>query len=175
MRLHHFIVLALSLCGCLSELAPEVGPVIAGQCKKEDSDPELDVSFKDEVLPMLAMRCGCHDPKGSGSAIDSTAFSVGARREVLRGGNKSSDKAVIAGDACNSVLVQKVGDAPPFGAVSSMSPVPVRIFAPAAMLMSVPAANSSVAESPSRSVKRSNSVPVSPVVPKPSEIVPVTS
>jgi hypothetical protein len=116
MRLHHFILLSLALCGCLSDLEPEVGPVIAGQCKNEDSDPEVEVSLKDEVLPMLAMRCGCHDPKGSGSAIDSTAFSVGNKRELLRGGNKSADKAVIPGDACNSVLVQKLGEAPPFGA-----------------------------------------------------------
>lgn len=116
MRLHTFLVLGLSLCGCLSSLEPDVGPVIAGQCKNEDSDPELDVSFKDEVLPMLQMRCGCHDPKGSGSAIDSTAFSIGNRAEFVRGGSKSADKAIVAGDACNSVVVQKCSEAPPFGA-----------------------------------------------------------
>jgi hypothetical protein len=116
MKLSHFMVLALSLAGCLSGLEPEVGPVIAGQCKNDDSDSEVDVSFKDEVLPMLAMRCGCHDPKGSGSAIDATAFSVGNYREVMRGGSKSADKAVIEGDACNSIIVQKVSEAPPFGA-----------------------------------------------------------
>jgi hypothetical protein len=116
MKRSHLLLVSLSLTACISGLEPEVGPVIAGQCKNEDTDPEVEVSFKDEVLPMLQMRCGCHDPKGSGSAIDSTAFSVGSRRDVLRGGNKASDKNVVAGDACSSVLVQKIGEAPPFGA-----------------------------------------------------------
>lgn len=116
MKLHHLILIGVGLCGCMSELTPDVGPLIAGQCKNEDSDPEADVSFSDEVLPMLQMRCGCHDPKGGGSAIDATAFSVGNAKEVKRGGNKSADKAVVEGDPCSSVLVQKVGEAPPFGA-----------------------------------------------------------
>lgn len=115
MRRYQLLLVCLSLGACLSELEPEVGPVIAGQCKNEDSNAEADVSFTDEVLPMLQMRCGCHDPKGSGSAIDTTAFAIGSRREVMRGGNKSSDKIVVAGDACGSVLVQKCGEAPPFG------------------------------------------------------------
>jgi hypothetical protein len=105
----------LSLSACLSELEPDVGPVIAGQCKNEDTDSEVEVSFKDEVLPMLTMRCGCHDPKGGGSAIDATGFSIGSWHEVMRGGNKSADKIVVAGDACGSILVQKCSDAPPFG------------------------------------------------------------
>lgn len=116
MKLHHLILVGVSLCGCMSDLEPDVGPVIAGQCKNEDSDPEADVSFKDEVLPMLQMRCGCHDPKGGGSAIDTTGFSIGNASEVKRGGSKSGPNAVIAGDACASILVQKVGSAPPYGA-----------------------------------------------------------
>ena len=115
MMRRHLLLICLSLGACLSELEPDVGPVIAGQCKNEDSDVETEVSFTDEVLPMLTMRCGCHDPKGSGSAIDTTGFSVGSRREILRGGNKSGDKIVIAEDACGSVLVQKCSEAPPFG------------------------------------------------------------
>jgi hypothetical protein len=115
MRRRHLLLICLSLGACLSELEPNVGPVIAGQCKNEDSDPEAEVSFTDEVLPMLQMGCGCHDPKSGGSAIDTTGFAVGSRREVMRGGNKSSDKIVIAGDACGSVLVQKCSEAPPFG------------------------------------------------------------
>jgi hypothetical protein len=115
MKRHHLLLVCLSLTGCLSEIQPDVGPVIAGQCKNVDTDPETEVSFTDEVLPMLQMRCGCHDPKGGGSAIDTTSFAIGSRREVLRGGAKSSDKIVVANDACGSILVQKCSDAPPFG------------------------------------------------------------
>lgn len=116
MKRSHLLFVCLSLSACLSELEPDVGPVIAGQCKNEDSDPEVEVSFTDEVLPMLQMRCGCHDPKGGGSAIDTTGFSVGSRRELLRGGNKSVDKIVVADKPCDSVVVQKCSDAPPYGA-----------------------------------------------------------
>lgn len=115
MRVHHLLLIGALCGGCLSDLEPEVGPVIAGQCKNEDSDPETEVSFADEILPMLQMRCGCHDPKSGGSAIDTTAFSIGNHREIMRGGNKSGEKIVIAKDACSSVLVQKCSEAPPFG------------------------------------------------------------
>lgn len=116
MRFSRFIVVSVVLAGCLSEIEPDVGPVIAGQCKNEDSDEDVDVSFSDEVLPMLQMGCGCHDPKSGGFAIDTTGFSIGNRSEVLRGGNKSGDKIVVPGDACASILVQKCSEAPPFGA-----------------------------------------------------------
>lgn len=115
MKSRHVVICLLALAGCFGDLTPDVGPLTAGQCKNEDSDPELEVSFKDEVLPMLAMSCGCHDPKMGGSAIDSTGFSVGNLRDVMKGGTKAGDNNVKAGDPCNSVLVQKCGDAPPFG------------------------------------------------------------
>jgi hypothetical protein len=92
---------------CIADLEPEVGPPIAGQCKNEDSNEEIDVSFKNDVLPLLQMRCGCHDPKGMGSgyAIELTGYSVGSR----------GDKSVVPGDACSSILVQKCSEAVPFG------------------------------------------------------------
>jgi hypothetical protein len=111
------VLLALGTAACLADLEPEVGPAIAGQCKNEDSNAEIDVSFKDEVLPLLQMRCSCHDPKGMGSgyAIELTGYSVGSRRDLLKGGAKSGDKSVIPGDACNSQLVQKCGESTPYG------------------------------------------------------------
>jgi hypothetical protein len=115
MKRRYFVLIALVTAACMSELEPEVGPLMAGQCKNEDSNSEEDLSFKEEVLPMLAMRCGCHDPKMSGSAIDTTSFSIGNYREVMKGGVKSGENIVKPGDPCNSVLVQKCGDAPPFG------------------------------------------------------------
>lgn len=108
-------LLLVTAAGCLSALEPDVGPKIAGQCENEDSDTENDVSFTDQVLPMLSQRCGCHDPKGGGSAIDSTAFSLGTYKDLRKGGSKSGDKIVVDGDACNSILVQKCSEAPPYG------------------------------------------------------------
>lgn len=108
------LCLLLTLTAC-SALEPDVGPKIAGQCQNEDSNSEADVSFTDEVIPMLAERCGCHDPKGGGSAIDSTGFSVGSYRDIMKGGSKSSDNMVVPGDACGSALAQKCSEAPPYG------------------------------------------------------------
>jgi hypothetical protein len=110
------VVLTLASAACLSDIEPEVGPPIAGRCKNEDSNSEIDVSFKEDVLPLMQMRCSCHDPKGMGSgyAIEQTGFSVGGYAEIVRGGTKSA-KSVVPGDACSSVLVQKCSEAPPFG------------------------------------------------------------
>ena len=57
---------------------------------------------------MLQMRCGCHDPKGGGSAIDSTSFALGgyARGPPRRQQVQRQDRD--RGDACGSVLVQKL-------------------------------------------------------------------
>lgn len=111
------LLAALGVAACVADLEPEVGPLVAGQCKNEDSDPEIDVSFKNDVLPLLQMRCGCHDPKGMGSgyAIELTGYSVGSRADLLKGGSKTGDKSVVPGDACSSILVQKCSEAAPFG------------------------------------------------------------
>ena len=112
-----FLLVAFFVAACLSEIEPEVGALTAGQCKNEDSNVEIDVSFKDEVLPLLQMRCSCHDPKGmsSGYAIELTGYSVGGRADLLKGGAKTGDKSVIPGDACGSQLVQKCSESFPYG------------------------------------------------------------
>jgi hypothetical protein len=100
---------------CVDSLEPEVGPLTAGNCESEDSDPETDVDPK-VILDKLQMGCTCHNPAGSGVSIDSTAFSVGTFSSIKRGGNNSRDKIVVAGDPCSSYLFQKLSDAPPTGA-----------------------------------------------------------
>jgi hypothetical protein len=64
---------------------------------------------------MLQMGCGCHDPKKGGSAIDLVGFSIENYAKIRRGGVNSGDKIVVAGDPCDSILYQKLGEAPPFG------------------------------------------------------------
>ena len=39
----------LALAGCLAELEPDVGDAARGLCKPEDSDPEHDVSFENDI------------------------------------------------------------------------------------------------------------------------------
>jgi hypothetical protein len=110
-----FALLLTSLLGCLSEVDPDVGEAIAGICKSNDSDPSVDVSFKETVLMNLQMGCTCHNPAGSGVSIDSTMFTVVNYTSVRRGGINSHEKIVIDGDPCNSFLYQKLSNAPPSG------------------------------------------------------------
>ena len=111
------VVISVATIGCLADVTPEVGQAVAGQCKNEDTDPDFDVSFSEDVLPLLQAGCRCHDPAGrSPFAIGSTGFSIGSHAEVLRGGAKSGETIVVAGEPCESVLIQKCSDAPPYGA-----------------------------------------------------------
>jgi hypothetical protein len=108
-------VLGLSALCAACVLEPDVGEPIAGVCKNEDTDREHDVSFEEDVLPLLTESCGCHDPAKFGSAIDLVGFSIENYGKVRRGGANSGEEIVIEGDPCNSILLQKLSEAPPFG------------------------------------------------------------
>ena len=123
MRSLHVVVgfMLLGAGGCLAEVEPEVGPVRAGICKSEDSDPNRSVSYRTDVLPLwerpLGMAgCSCHLPSSRRtSGIDSTGLDVSSYTSIMRGGNSSRDTAIIPGDPCMSLVVQKVSAAPPSG------------------------------------------------------------
>jgi hypothetical protein len=106
-------LLLLGSCGLALE--PDVGELIAGVCKNEDKHPDEEVSFEGDILPMLQMGCGCHDPQKGGSAIDLVGFSIEDYEKVRRGGVNSGDEIVVEGQPCESVLLQKLGEAPPYG------------------------------------------------------------
>ncbi len=106
---------ALIAGACVSSAEPDVGEVIAGVCKNEDTDPAVMVSFKNDILPKLQMGCSCHNPTMGGSAIDTTGFSVGDYASLRRGGSTSHDKIVVDGDPCDSFIYEKLSDAPPTG------------------------------------------------------------
>jgi hypothetical protein len=108
--------------GCIADVEPDVGPVRAGVCKSEDSDPEHSVSYRNDLLPLFmrpfgAAGCGCHLPSSRrSSGIDATGFDVSSYTSFVRGGNSSRDTAIVPGDPCASLVVQKVSSAPPAGA-----------------------------------------------------------
>jgi hypothetical protein len=112
------LLLATASCGlaaCLAPFEPDVGAPIAGLCKNEDKNPDVDVSFSEDILPMLQEGCGCHSPEKGGSAIDLVGFSVENYAKILRGGVNSGEEIVVAHEPCESILLQKLGEAPPFG------------------------------------------------------------
>jgi hypothetical protein len=107
---------------CLSELEPDVGDLRAGTCQSEDSDPSVDVLYSKDVLPLFQRSgslggCTCHQPANrSTSGIDQSGLSLQNFASLMRGGNSSHSTIVIPGDPCASVIVQKVSNAPPYGA-----------------------------------------------------------
>jgi hypothetical protein len=125
LRTTHARALALALLmfsACIAEVQPDVGSLRAGTCRPEDSDPEVDVLYSKDIAPLF-MRpgsqggCTCHQPSNrSTPGIEQSGLSLGSYASLMRGGNTSQANIVIAGDPCNSVLLQKVSSAPPTGA-----------------------------------------------------------
>jgi hypothetical protein len=116
------LALALLPLGCIAKLEPDVGAVRAGVCKPEDTDPQHDVSFKEDVLPMFERPrgepgCGCHLPSSPRPiGIELSGLNLSSPAALLQGGNQSADQNVVPGDPCASIIVQKVSSEPPFGA-----------------------------------------------------------
>ena len=79
-----FLVLTFGVFGC-GMLESEAGEPIAGNCENEDSDPDVDVSFRDQIQPKLHMGCGCHNPipPSTGGSSDSTVSKSPAGRFIL--------------------------------------------------------------------------------------------
>lgn len=121
LALSWIVVSVLALSSCIADVEPEVGPLRAGACRPEDSDPNHSVSYREDILtlftrPFGSAGCGCHLPSSRRSVgIDSTGFDVSSYTSFTRGGNASRDTAIVPGDPCASLVVQKVSSAPPSG------------------------------------------------------------
>ncbi len=122
--LSFLLLVAAGLGGCLVEvLEPDVGELRAGVCNPEDSDPDYDVSFREDLLPIFERSfgqagCSCHLPTSRRpTGIEVSGLDLSTYAKTRQGGNTSGkSKIVVPGDPCSSVLLQKVSSAPPFGA-----------------------------------------------------------
>lgn len=123
------LVLAVAACGDLT-YDPEVGVLAAPDAgdsdapptdgtpaanpRCSDSDPATTVSFSADIEPLLARSpgacTGCH------GASATAGFTVLTYDGIRRGGQVSGTEIVVAGKPCESVLLQKLGAAPPYGA-----------------------------------------------------------
>ncbi|HKA88966.1 MAG TPA: hypothetical protein VKE22_14955 [Haliangiales bacterium] len=115
MRAHAPAACALLLAGCLDAIGPDVGAPTAARCLDEDSDLGTDVSFARDVQPLLMQRCTlCHAPGRLGFEIiglDLTSYAA-----LRAGGRVGGSAIVLPGEPCESIIVQKIGEGPPFGA-----------------------------------------------------------
>lgn len=104
--------------GALQPTAPDAGftddsgLTSIGPC--DDSDPTTTVSFSQHVRPLTAKSpggcLGCHGTN------QTSGFSIGSYEAMRRGGQTSGTRIIVPGKPCESVLLQKLGVAPPFGA-----------------------------------------------------------
>jgi hypothetical protein len=124
------LVLVLGGAGCDLAYEPDVGllnepeetpdaaagsgdgaTAAGGPCA--DSDPTTSVSFVAQVRPLLARSpggcTGCHGTSAAGG------FSVTSYQALRQGGQVSNAHIIVPGAPCDSVLLQKLSPAPPFG------------------------------------------------------------
>jgi hypothetical protein len=116
---------------CVLTEVPVVGPLLPGAASMPDggaepgndgglnptgpcadSDPASRVSFGADVRPLLTRPmggCSCH------ASSATSGFNLGTYDRLRRGGLNSGTSVVVAGQPCDSILVQKLGLAPPFG------------------------------------------------------------
>lgn len=120
------VIILLVITACDLEYEPDVGAItpdattvdgegeIATVTKCADSDPDATVSFSAQIRPLLARSpgscMGCH----GASAI--SGFNASTYQTLRAGGQVSGTKIVAPGKPCESILLQKLGPAPSFGA-----------------------------------------------------------
>lgn len=121
-------LLALSTVATFTGLAacdyfdPQVGDPLVERCANDDSDPDNDVSFSREILPVFKKQnvpvgCGCHQPSDPNPiGLEQGGLELSGYDALLRGGNNSQATIVVPGQPCDSVLWQKISAGPPFGA-----------------------------------------------------------
>jgi hypothetical protein len=111
----------LFVAGCLDGLAPDTGPPFHTICSNSDSDPSTPIHFRADIRDGLFARpdvhcTRCHTSTGATPiGLDVGGLDLAGYDTLRRGGVQSGTDIVRPGDPCNSILLQKLGAAPPFG------------------------------------------------------------
>jgi mono/diheme cytochrome c family protein len=118
------VKLALLLLATGCALEPKLGAPTHEACTNTDTDPGHAVSFARDIVPILdEYHCAdCHTPAGKTpiglivGGLDLTSYAT-----LRAGGVRSMAQIVVAGDACSSVLLQKLEAGPPYGSRMPLS------------------------------------------------------
>lgn len=127
MKYQPLLVLVLALGACELDYVPDVGPLhaevsdpvdaglnVPGVGKCGDSDPTVAISFSTQIRPLTQRSPGgcmsCH------GASQTSGFTLGSYEGLRRGGINTGTRIIVPGNPCDSLIVQKLGLAPPFGA-----------------------------------------------------------
>jgi hypothetical protein len=85
-------------------------------CAVKDSNPGDDVSFAGDVMPVLAA-CRCHDPNNADPVgMIETGLTIDGFDNLMMGGDTTGTQIVVPGNPCDSIILQKLSETPPFGA-----------------------------------------------------------
>jgi len=112
------LVLSLIAGACLD---PDVGDLEVPFCTNNDRDTETDVSFSEEIVPLLVRSVGgcimCHLPSSPSTVgITVGGLDLSTYDTLKAGGATSAGITVVPGAPCESVLYLKLTAAPPNGA-----------------------------------------------------------
>lgn len=85
-------------------------------CDNQDSDPAKDVSFDDDIWPILS-GCRCHNSNDADQfGILEVGFYIDDYTTLRQGGDNTSTNVIIPGKPCESFIIRKLSeDEPPFG------------------------------------------------------------
>ena len=118
-------VFFFAFAGCIDAIGPldpEVGEPLVARCSNVYSDPDNDVSFSLDILPMIngataQPGCiGCLSPEADDPiGFEITGLNLSSFSTLNNGGINSLTNIVIPGSPCESIVWQKVSPGPPFG------------------------------------------------------------
>jgi hypothetical protein len=112
------VAVVIAVAGCIDKLEPSVGPPVREVCQNADHDPSRDMRFSVEVTAIIdEYHCrDCHTPTGKTPiGIEVGGLDLSSYDTLRAGGVRSTSTIVVPGQPCQSVLLQKVGEGPPFG------------------------------------------------------------
>jgi hypothetical protein len=112
-------LLAVVAAGCIQPLEPQVGPPLRASCANEVHDPSHDKSFASDINPIIdEYHCrNCHTPTGmTPIGVEVSGLDLTSYNTLMVGGVRSGAQIVVAGQPCQSILLQKLSEGPPYGA-----------------------------------------------------------
>ncbi len=115
-----FVIVVITLVGCIESATPDVGEPIGERCDSADSDPVTSVSYSQDIRAGILVDRGrcvrCHTPEGATPiGVSIAMFDMSTYQTLRQGGRTSGVGVIVSGDPCGSVLPKKIGPAPPFG------------------------------------------------------------
>jgi hypothetical protein len=106
--------LAPTILAC-SSIEPEVGERLSA-CVDADSDPNVTVTFKDDIRPLMngaipgptpCANCHYHS-RGLMGGLRDTGLDLETLGSLKKGGHRTLDDIVVPGQPCKSAIVQKL-------------------------------------------------------------------